>query len=63
MRYRLRTLLIVLALGPPLLACLWWNRDGFILETIAAWPFWGFVVGMIAVLIDVVPSLFRKWGP
>ena len=25
MRYRLRTLLIVLALGPPLLAGTWWN--------------------------------------
>ena len=24
MRYRLRTLLILLALGPPLLACGWW---------------------------------------
>ena len=28
MRYRLRTLLVVLALGPPLLAALWWlTRD------------------------------------
>ena len=27
MRYRLRTLLIVLALGPPLLAGLWLARD------------------------------------
>jgi hypothetical protein len=26
MRYRLRTLLIVLALGPPMLASVWFNR-------------------------------------
>jgi len=25
MRYRLRTLMIVLALGPPVLALAWWN--------------------------------------
>jgi len=24
LRYKLRTLLIVLALGPPVLACMWW---------------------------------------
>jgi len=30
MRYRLRTLLIVLALGPPLLACAW----------MVAWVIW-----------------------
>jgi len=29
MRFRLRTLLIVLALGPPLLAAGWWAYDTF----------------------------------
>jgi len=37
-RYRLRTLLIVLALGPPVLAGVWWYREllGPVLVMIAA---------------------------
>ena len=30
MRYRLRTLLIVLALGPPLIAVAWWGAQATI---------------------------------
>ena len=33
MRFRLRTLLIVVALGPPLLAGAWWSAEA----TIAGW--------------------------
>jgi hypothetical protein len=33
LRYRLRTLLIVLALGPPVLAVVWWNTP----EWVAFW--------------------------
>jgi hypothetical protein len=50
MRYRLRTLLIVLALGPPVLAVGWWGyrawwmqRSGWVdpeIETIQADPTW-----------------------
>jgi hypothetical protein len=38
MRYRLRTLLIVLALGPPVLAVCWWHRTvaaGLLLSVVA----------------------------
>jgi hypothetical protein len=41
MRYRLRTLLIVLALGPPLLAGAWWGCA------------WLFQEGHIAILIPI----------
>jgi hypothetical protein len=38
MRYRLRTLLIVLALGPPVLAFLWtwylWSQETSLIETV-----------------------------
>jgi len=29
MRFRLRTLMIVLTMGPPLLAAMWLNRESF----------------------------------
>jgi hypothetical protein len=38
MRYRLRTLLIVLALGPPVLAVMWW----WVANTVP--EFFGFLV-------------------
>jgi len=44
MRYRLRTLLIVLALGPPVLAAVWfalkWDRDAAALERASAEKFY-----------------------
>jgi hypothetical protein len=61
MRYRLRTLLIILGIGPPTLASVWLIRADSNLEPIAALTFWVLFVGMITVLIDA--SLFRKWGP
>ena len=60
MRFRLRTLLIPLAVGPPLLALAWALRGDFDLETAGAMAFSAVVVGMCAVLLDVVPWLFRE---
>jgi hypothetical protein len=45
MRYRLRTLLIVLAVGPPLLAGLWWYRARLLANEMGA--------GVVGVLVLV----------
>jgi hypothetical protein len=39
MRYRLRTLLMVLALGPPVLAGLWWYRRSIDVPEVATMAF------------------------
>jgi hypothetical protein len=44
MRYSLRTLLIILALGPPILAVAWWLR-GELLQMAVAAVFWALLVG------------------
>ena len=52
MRYRLRTLLVLMAIGPPLLAGLWFY-DG-------PWDFWLFFnVAMLSVafLVFLVPTI------
>jgi hypothetical protein len=43
MRFRLRTLLVVLALAPPLLAGLWFNRQLFI-PILAFCPYFAFLI-------------------
>ncbi|HEY2413607.1 MAG TPA: hypothetical protein VGI40_15260 [Pirellulaceae bacterium] len=49
MRYHLRTLLIVLALGPPLLAVAW--LYGSIVEALFIW----------ACILGAIPGLFALW--
>ena len=46
MRYSLRTLLIVLAMGPPVLAVAWWLRVE-LLEILAVALVWGVLVGAL----------------
>jgi hypothetical protein len=46
MRYRLRTLLILLAVGPPVLALSWWLRATLI-EMAAVALAWAFVLGAL----------------
>ena len=50
MRYRLRTLLIVLALGPPILAAGWWA-----MKTLTDTAIFIVVLGIAA----VIPLVFR----
>ena len=41
MRYRLRTLIVALAIVPPLLGLAWTWRDVWVLPAISIWPlFW-----------------------
>ena len=47
MRYRLRTLMIVLAVGPPKLAAMWLYRDK---NAIVLFGVWAIVAGVAAVL-------------
>jgi hypothetical protein len=55
MRYRLRTLLIVLALGPPMLALAWWLRVELLQMTVAA-VFWALLVGVLLLGPDLIKA-------
>ena len=57
MRYRLRTLLIVLALGPPVLAAVWWYGSGFfaVLLDVA-------VFGLVAILVLLATATLIQGG-
>jgi hypothetical protein len=44
LRYKLRTLLILLAVGPPLLAVAWW--------------FWEAALALVALALILEPALF-----
>jgi hypothetical protein len=60
MQYRLRTLLIVLALGPPVIAALWWMRQYATLPKTAG----GGVLALVAFVYGVsisVTLLVHAW--
>jgi hypothetical protein len=68
MRFRLRTLMIVLALGPPVLAWKWFNRMplGISLALVLAACLLGTVLGrtllwVIEGLLAVAASLIAAW--
>ena len=50
MRYRLRTLLIALAIGPPLLAGVWWCLGRI--------PVWVYVLAVVAMLPELLIAAF-----
>jgi len=57
MQYRLRTLLIVLGIAPPVIAWLWLNREWFVIAcgvsvTAAFFALWHWMVGKTASLGD-----------
>jgi hypothetical protein len=63
MRYRLRTLLIVLALGPPQIAAFWWFSSSFGLYdglTLCALPLLAMSVAFVASLTRT--SVLRPEG-
>ena len=53
MRYRLRTLLIVLALGPPLLAYLWLDTESVVLTACIA-------AALVFVIVTAKPLDLRQ---
>jgi hypothetical protein len=66
LRYRLRTLLIALALGPPILARIWFTRA----ETVAAisrtsaevWiRFLGLAVAIVVVAVELSRYRAKSW--
>ena len=69
LRYRLRTLLIVLALGPPVLAGVWWYVSKLFEDGTAAVAGAAFVGSMLfglagmAVLIVIAKCLDAIHGP
>ena len=60
MRYRLRTLLILLAVGPPILAGLWLIRADFDLETAIAIPFLGLSAAVIYAIVSSISWILKK---
>ena len=67
MRYRLRTLLIVLALGPPVLAGLWWlgtNEVGLwvLIAASAIAMYWLFVLGTGLVTVWLINGIMGLIG-
>jgi hypothetical protein len=66
MRYRLRTLLIVLVLGPPLLACPWWLPQlagmAFILAvSLVAIALYLVAILAIALVVDWMAQAVSYW--
>jgi hypothetical protein len=55
MRYRLRTLLIVLALGPPVLAIVWWTLIWLGADGIVT------LVGILVGLLFAAVSALVRW--
>jgi len=55
MRYRLRTLLVALALGPPLIASVWFDWADFVLAVV--------YFGTLAAILPVAAYLWRNSTP
>ena len=64
MRFRLRTLLILLAVGPPVLAAIWWVWPEFRRSWLLIGPWEALLVGLVLFILygHRRPSLMRALG-
>jgi hypothetical protein len=61
MRYRLRTLLILLAVGPPIMSWLWWlDMAGFIIALAALFAAWGVATAVLAYFFNLAIEAKRS---